>query len=205
MKTIMQTVKDRCVVDAATGCWNWTGASTNGRPYLRAEGKTRLVYRALYEELEGVQLPRCVFVCHKCDNGLCCNPKHLFTGTQAENMRDMANKGRHFSKTKPAAFKAATEKARAVLAANPHLRPHGSRHWTKTSPENVKRGADHWTKKKPQLIRRGTANSQFTFSEEQLREIAKSDATNVALSKKFKCHHSTISRARRLGREALKS
>ena len=32
---------------------------------------------------------------HICDNRLCCNPAHLRLGTQAENVKDMRDKGRN--------------------------------------------------------------------------------------------------------------
>lgn len=46
-------------------------------------------------------------VMHTCDNRKCCNPKHLRLGTNNENMKDMADKGRassgdgHYSRTNP--------------------------------------------------------------------------------------------------------
>jgi hypothetical protein len=38
--------------------------------------------------------PGKLFVLHRCDNRPCCNPSHLFIGTQADNVQDMVTKGR---------------------------------------------------------------------------------------------------------------
>jgi len=78
-------------------CWEWQGA-TNASGYgeiqrgARSAGKTS-THRLAHEIFIG-PVPPDHKVCHRCDNPPCCNPAHLFTGTQATNMQDAVSKGR---------------------------------------------------------------------------------------------------------------
>lgn len=75
-------------------CRIWTGArSTNGYGEIMIDERPRPVHRIVYERLVG-PIPAGMYVCHHCDNRVCCHPAHLFVGTQKDNMIDMMAKGR---------------------------------------------------------------------------------------------------------------
>lgn len=57
-----------------------------------SEGNCVTAHRFSYELAFG---PTGLQVLHHCDMRLCVRPTHLFTGTQADNIRDMMEKGRH--------------------------------------------------------------------------------------------------------------
>lgn len=82
-------------VQKGDGCWEWTGRPTKaGYADIRVGGRKVLVHRLSYLLHNGTLDPD-LDVLHRCDNRLCVRPDHLFVGTQADNVRDMLNKGRH--------------------------------------------------------------------------------------------------------------
>ncbi len=76
-------------------CWNWTGLR-NDRGYGRFHfgKKNILAHRAAWIAVAGKEIPDGMVICHSCDNRTCCNPAHLFLGTQSDNMQDCVRKGR---------------------------------------------------------------------------------------------------------------
>jgi hypothetical protein len=56
-------------------------------------GKVWQTHRLAYTLTKG-EIPPGMYVCHTCDRPRCCNPEHLFLGTQDDNMKDMVSKGR---------------------------------------------------------------------------------------------------------------
>lgn len=133
-------------------CWEWRAArDDNGYGRCGFMGKTLLTHRVAFLISNGFLIDE-MFVCHSCDNPPCCNPKHLFLGTHADNMQDMVSKGRD------------------VFHQHPELIRRGERHWTKIHPERVARGEKCSILKHPELYR-GEKHGMAKLTEKEVLEI----------------------------------
>lgn len=91
---VKEKIEQNYTVDGK-GCWIWQGGKTNaGYGSINIGDKnTALVHRLAYELWVG-KIPEGLFVCHHCDVRDCINPKHLFVGTNQDNIDDKVKKGR---------------------------------------------------------------------------------------------------------------
>ena len=80
-----------------SGCIVWQKRCSNrGYGEISYLGNKSLTHRVMYELING-PVPEEKCVCHTCDNPPCINPKHLFLGTQSDNMKDCVKKGRGYN------------------------------------------------------------------------------------------------------------
>lgn len=76
-------------------CWEWKAyRNKDGYGLFVVDGIRMLSHRFAWVYYYG-DIPQGMKVLHECDNPPCCNPWHLFLGTQLDNTKDMISKGRH--------------------------------------------------------------------------------------------------------------
>ncbi len=79
-------------VDKSGECWEWTGSKLRqGYGNFKVTGEAYLAQTfVLYQE----QKRPMYFMCHSCDNPSCVNPRHLWLGSNSDNMSDRVSKNR---------------------------------------------------------------------------------------------------------------
>jgi len=79
-------------------CWEWQAGKNNkgyGRFHYLISGKRKYGQAHRFSWLLFVgKIPNGMLVCHSCDNPGCVNPKHLFIGSNQDNMDDRNRKNR---------------------------------------------------------------------------------------------------------------
>lgn len=126
-------------------CWPWKASrSPRGYGVFRLRYQQWRAHRLAWTFSNG-PIPSGLLVLHRCDNPPCCNPKHLFVGTSADNTADMIAKGREAS---------------------------GDRHPSRIHGSNyLPRGELHHSARTPEVMARGESNGAAVLTEEQVREI----------------------------------
>ena len=88
---------DNCVeepVSLPDPCWIWQGSTrSTGYAQIWWQRENHSAHRVAYRVFVG-DFPEDRLICHHCDTPLCCNPEHLYVGTQQTNADDRVARGR---------------------------------------------------------------------------------------------------------------
>ncbi len=90
----MDRICSKIIVNKTNHCWEWHGSLCRQYGCLYCFSKQYRAHRFFYMLYVNNFIPDDKYILHKCDNPKCCNPQHLFLGTQHDNISDMYNKHR---------------------------------------------------------------------------------------------------------------
>lgn len=160
-------------------CWPWTAYRMHhGYGVFGSNQNSMLAHRMAYLLIVG-SIPDGMYVCHHCDNTSCVNVRHLFVGTQQDNMRDASSKGR------------------ISWQRHPELVPRGDQNPARLYPERISSAVKRFYAEHPERVRRGEANGCAKLTEEQVREMRQMVAGGAGYTecmKKFGVSRMTVSR-----------
>jgi len=91
----LEYIESRSIPEPNSGCWLWLGAvDKKGYGVISKEIFGEFFAHRYSLKSSGVIIAD-LCACHRCDNPICVNPDHLFSGTRNDNIRDAMAKGRH--------------------------------------------------------------------------------------------------------------
>lgn len=93
---LMSRIEANSTWEPNTGCRLWLGALNKDHGLIKWRGKMESVHRIAWAHACGRELseiPKGLFVLHKCGVSLCSNPEHLYLGTRLQNAADRRKHG----------------------------------------------------------------------------------------------------------------
>ena len=129
--SLPQRIQAKVAVDSS--CWQWKACILDtGYGQVRADGKSRLAHRVIYEALIG-PIPSGLTIDHLCRNRSCVNPEHMEIVTQRTNtLRGVGASARN-------AIKSHCIHGHPFEAENLRIRPDGSRECRECANERNRR------------------------------------------------------------------
>lgn len=125
--TTVASLFAKCITTGGPdSCWPWTGRAPDRYGTISLGNQPTPTHRAAYLLCVG-EIPDGLFVCHSCDNPLCCNPRHLFLGTHQQNVDDCVAKKRHSHGERHPDALLSEDDVREILAAKGSPRGTGRR------------------------------------------------------------------------------
>ncbi len=86
-------------VKSKNECWNWKLSPSfgYGQFHIVIYGKSKgyKAHRIALYLFDRLSWNKNMIVCHKCDNRLCCNPNHLYLGSNKDNGQDRRDRNRN--------------------------------------------------------------------------------------------------------------
>jgi hypothetical protein len=81
-------------VKSANECWPWRGLKNKWGYGQIGIGQEMVTATHVALTIAGQARPGSLFALHHCDNPACCNPSHLYWGSQIQNVADRQKRGR---------------------------------------------------------------------------------------------------------------
>ena len=193
------TLKQRLAIRTkrSGNCIEWTGyLSPKGYGFMNINTIPTPVHRIAWELENGV-IPEGLFVLHKCDNSKCVNVKHLFLGTQSDNMIDCYGKKRNstwhsLSEADVVAIRESTEPS-AALVKKYKVRQAVIWHIRTGRTHRDVPGADDCVKLRGHY---GIFSGKNKLTDADVLAIRNSEDAPVVLQRRYKVTYNTIWRIR---------
>ncbi|MEW6626581.1 MAG: HNH endonuclease signature motif containing protein [Pseudomonadota bacterium] len=182
----------------ASGCREWQGYRlANGYGQVKRAGRSYQAHRYAWEEMNG-PIPLGMIICHRCDNRACCNPDHLWLGTNKQNSEDMVRKWRAPNGERGGQAKLSNDQVKAIredTRTTKEIAADYNVHWS--SIAGIKAGKT-WRHIKGKTISRRKSK----ITEDMVRAIRSDPRTNFAIADAFGLSFQQVSKIKRRERWA---